>query len=519
VQDEAAAGVEGEAMGREHSADLWRPPAAHTAATRRGRLATTLIGVLILDPAVASAQGTERRTSPGNVPAAAVDLVRLSGAIETLVARVRPAVVQVATTGYVPGEGAVPGTLLATQRATGSGVILSADGYVVTNAHVVEGARRVQVILAPPGPAPPDPKSIVKPPGRVVGAQIIGVDRESDLAVLKLAETGLPFLPLGDSEGLRQGQLVIALGSPMGLEGSVSLGVVSAVARQVRPEDRMVYIQTDAPINPGNSGGPLLDVEGRVVGINSFILTQSGGSEGLGFAAPSHIVRNVVEQIRKTGRVRRGDIGVVAQTVTPTMAAGLGLGQSWGVVLADVHPSGPAAQAGLRVADVVLTLEGKVTENARQFLVNLYPHAVGDTVRIEVLRAGQRVTVPVAVVERPDDPARLADLVTPERNVVARLGILGLDLDEALLRMLGPLRARAGVVVAAAAPDSGSAQDPLRPGDVIYTLNQQSVTGVDGLRGLLAALSAGDPVVLHVERGGELRFIAFEMAAPAVPPR
>jgi serine protease Do len=479
------------------------------------RVVPAIALVLAIAPP-ARAQATARRTAPpATAPtASAPDLARLSATIEALVARVRPAVVQVLTTAYVPGETARPGALLATQHASGSGVIVTSDGYIVTNAHVVEGARRVQVVLAPPGPEPSAPRSILKPPGRAVGAQVVGMDRESDLALLKVVEAGLPSLPLGDSEALRQGQIVIALGSPLGLEGSVTFGVVSAVARQVKPEDRMVYIQTDAPINPGNSGGPLLDVEGRVVGINSFILTQSGGSEGIGFAAPSNIVRTVVDQLRKTGRVRRGEVGVAAQTITPGLARGLGLGQAWGVVLADVDPDGPGARAGLRVGDVVLTLDGKVTENARQFTVNLYPHAVGDTVMIEVLRGSERRTVPVAVVERAGDPERLADLVSPERNVVARLGVLGLDLDESLLRVLGPLRARAGVVVAAAAPDSGSAQDPLRPGDVIYTVNQQSVTSVEGLRALLARFSVGDPVVLHVERGGELRFIVFEMTEP-----
>jgi serine protease Do len=446
----------------------------------------------------------------------APDLHRLSTAVEALVARVRPAVVQVLVTAYATGEGA-PGAILAPQHGTGSGVLLSADGYIVTNAHVVEGARRVQVALAPPGPGPLEPRSILKTPGRVLGAQVVGLDRESDLAVLKVVEDGLPFLALGDSEELRQGQIVIAMGSPLGLEGSVSFGVVSAVARQVKPEDRMVYIQTDAPINPGNSGGPLLDVEGRVIGINSFILSQSGGSEGIGFAAPANIVRNVFDQIRSTGRVRRGEIGVGAQTLTPTMAAGLGLPQGWGVVLSDVHPEGPAARAGLKIGDVVLALNGKVTENARQFQVNLYPHAVGAVVTIDVLRGGQRATVRVPVVERPPDSARLAEMVTPERNVVAPLGILGLDLDEKLLGALGPLRAGAGVVVAAATTGSGSRQDPLRPGDVIYTLNQQSVTSVGALRALLAAVPPGQPVVLHVERGGELRFIAFEMDTPAIP--
>jgi serine protease Do len=464
---------------------------------------------------VAMMVGLAAPDARAQAPSAPSDLVRLSATIEGLVARVRPAVVQILTTAYVPGEGPAPGALMTTQRATGSGVILSADGYVVTNAHVVAGARRIQVVLAPSGPEPAVQKSILKPPGRTVPAQVVGIDRESDLALIKLAETGLPVLPLADSEALRQGQLVVAVGSPMGLTGSVSFGVVSAVARQVKPEDRMVYIQTDAPINPGNSGGPLLDVQGRVVGINSFILTQSGGSEGIGFAAPSNIVRTVTDQLRASGRVRRSEIGVVAQTLTPTLAAGLGLAQSWGVVLADVNPVGPGAGAGLEVGDIVLSLDGKVLENARQFVVNLYPHKVGDVVRLEVLRGSDRRAIAVPVVERPDDSTRLGDLVSPERNMIPRLGILGLDLDDTLFRMLAPLRAKAGVVVAGAVADSGSAQDPLKAGDVIYALNREPVSSVEGLRGLLAKLTVGDPVVLQVERGGELRYVGFEMAEPA----
>jgi serine protease Do len=438
------------------------------------------------------------------------DLAALKQGLQLLVERVSPAVVQVLSMGYAPAQGPAAAGVLARERGTGSGVVLDPSGYVVTNAHVVEGARRVQVALPRSGSEGAG-HSILKASGRVLGAQVIGVDRETDLAVLKVDESGLPALELGDSEALRQGELVMAFGSPLGFEGSVSLGVVSAVARQLRPEDRMIYVQTDAAINPGNSGGPLVDLSGRVVGINTLIVSQSGGSEGVSFAAPSNIVRTVFEQIRRTGRVRRGEIGVRTQTLTPMLAAGLGLRQDHGVVLSDVRPDGPAARAGLRPSDVVLALDGKEMENARQLEVNLYARPAGQPVTLDVLRGADRLTLRVEVSERAGDPERFAALVTPERNVVAPLGILAVDVDEGLLRLLPPLRAQAGVLVAAAAPDAPAWRDPLLPGDVIYTLNQEPVPTLARLRELLAARPAGRPVVLHVERAGELRYLAFEL--------
>jgi len=447
-------------------------------------------------PAVAAAQGA----APAST---ARDLSGLSRDLQSLSERVKPAVVQVLTTGYAPADGQ-----LVKQRVTGSGAILDSDGYVVTNAHVVQGARRVQVALAGLASGPPGARSILKAPGRIVGAVVVGTDLETDLAVLKLDEKGLPFLPLGDSEALRPGELVLAFGSPLGLENSVTLGVVSAVARQIRPDDRMIYVQTDASINPGNSGGPLVDGQGRVIGINTFIYSQSGGSEGIGFAAPSNIVRNVFDQIRRTGRVHRGEIGVRVQTVTPALAAGLGLRQDWGVVVADVPPGGAAARAGLGIGDLVLKLDGKVMENARQLEVDLYPRAPGGSVSLEVLRGAERLSYVVTIAERLGDPERFADRVSPDRNAVARLGVLALDLDDAVAQLLPPLRARAGVVVATA--DGRSGPDPLLPGDVIYSVNREPVSGIESLRQALARLAPGSPVVLKVERAGELRFVVME---------
>ena len=436
-------------------------------------------------------------------PRGAADQAGLSRDLQALSERVKPAVVQILITGYAPADGQ-----LVEQRASGSGVILDSDGYVITNAHVVQGARRVQVALAGLASGPPGARSILKAPGRIVGAVVVGTDLETDLAVLKVDEKGLPVLIFGDSEALRPGELVLAFGSPLGLENSVTFGVVSAVARQVRPEDRMIYVQTDASINPGNSGGPLVDGQGRVVGINTFIYSQSGGSEGIGFAAPSNIVRNVFDQIRRTGRVHRGEIGVRVQTVTPALAAGLGLRQDWGVVLSDVPPDGAAARAGLRIGDLVVKLDGKVMENARQLEVDLYPRVPGGSVTLEVLRGAERLTYVVTVAERLGDPERFADRVSPERNSVARLGVLALDLDETVAQLLPPLRARAGVVVATA--DGRTGPDPLMPGDVIYSLNQEPVTGVESLRQALDRVRSGGPVVLKVERGGELRFLILE---------
>jgi S1-C subfamily serine protease len=221
-------------------------------------------------------------------------------------------------------------------------------------------------------------------------------------------------------------------------------------------------------------------------------------------------VGNVFEQVRKTGRVRRGEIGVYAQTITPALAAGLGLPQDWGVVLSDVLPGGPAALAGLRIADVVLKLDGKVMENARQLEVNLYHQAVGGIASLEVRRGAHTLTFLATVTERARDPERLADTVSPERNAVPRLGLLALDLEEVEAQLPGPLRAKAGVVVAAAATDGSSGADPLLPGDVIYSVNQEPVVSVQKLREVLARIKPSDPVVVQLERNGGLRFVTFE---------
>jgi serine protease Do len=427
--------------------------------------------------------------------------------IEALVRTVNPSVVQVFTTALAPLSGVVTNQtdLVTTQRGSGSGVIVDAEGYIVTNAHVVRGASRIRVEI----PTETGGKSLLARRSRVVPARVIGVDDETDLAVLRVEERGLAALPFGDSDDLRAGQMVLAFGSPLGLQNSVSLGIVSAAARQLEPESPMVYIQTDASINQGNSGGPLVDARGRLMGVNTLILAGAPSTAAPGFAAPSNIVRAVFEQIRKTGRVRRGEIGVRAQTVTPILAAGLGLKRDEGAVLSDVAPGSPADRAGLSVGDLVLTLDGKPIENGRQLHVNLYRRAVGDTVRLEVLRGDQPTTVTVLVTERADSLSAAMLPSDPRDNVVGRLGILAATLDPKLAAVL-PLRSRAGVVVASAsATVLDSDNGGLLPGDVIHAVNGQWISDLPALRAAIDGAKPGASVVLQIERRGVLMYLAF----------
>ena len=450
----------------------------------------------------AAAQTAQRRA----------DLGGLSRSLQSVVASVSPAVVQIQVVAYGPLSAGAAGntSLLGTQRNTGSGVILSPDGFIVTNAHVIEGGRRFLVVLPRPAVAEAPNRSVLAPVSLEVPARLVGLDRETDLAVLKVELKQLPFARLGDSDSLAAGEVVLAFGSPFGLTSSVTMGVVSAVARQFRDEDRMIYIQTDTPINPGNSGGPLVSADGVVMGINTLIFSQSGGSEGVGFAAPANIVRFIYDQLRTRGRVRRSQIGVFAQTITPALASGLRLAREWGVVLADVYPNSPAAKAGLRINDVILSVGGKPMENARQFDVNLYGRKPGSTVNLEVRRALQRVNVQVPLVERSDPSDLFREMVTPEKNLVSRLGLLALDLTPELARMIPGVRAEQGVVVAGVTSDSRGEAGPA-PGDVIYGVNGERVTSLANLRSAIQPLGADSTVVLHVGRQGQLRFLAVTL--------
>jgi len=439
-----------------------------------------------------------------------VTLTQLSASFESLAARISPSVVQILTRGFGQVQGAGPGTVTS-QEGTGSGVILDSEGYIITNAHVVAGAQKIEVLIAHKPARTQSESEGLELSEEFVPAQVIGVDTDTDLAVIKIGRRGLPGLKLGDSSQLRQGELVMACGSPLGLENTVSTGVVGSVARQLRAGDPMFYIQTDAPINPGNSGGPLVNVRGEVVGINTLILSQSGGSEGLGFAIPSNTVANVFGQIRNNGHVHRGYIGVVLTRITRTLAAGLKLPREHGMILEDVTPDGPAARAGAKVGDIVLAVDGRPMADARRLEALIRQHGVGESVTFDVLRGDEKESYDVQVAERPDDPFRFAHSATKETNLIPQLGILALDLDDKLLDAVGPLRKPAGAIVAAKVLDSAVPDDGFVTGDLICALNGEPFQNITELRDLLNKLRSGAPVVVQIQRLNRLMFIAFEL--------
>jgi serine protease Do len=434
--------------------------------------------------------------------------------VEELVKRVSPSVVQVLVTGLgatEEGAGGEAELVIGRLRSIGSGVIVGPEGYILTNAHVLKGAQRVQVVLPSPLTGASPDLSTLSPRGRTMDARIVGLSRDIDLAVLKIKAKGLPALLIGNYSNLRQGEMVLAFGSPGGLQNSVTMGVVSAVARQPDPDSPMVYIQTDAPINPGNSGGPLVNVDGELVGINTFILTQSGGNEGLGFAIPSGIVAVAYPQLRKFGHLHRGEIGIHVQSITTNLAAGLGVPMDQGVIVSDVIPGSPADMAGLKIQDIILSIDDKPVGSLPMFGMYMFMLQAGDRVKIQVLRGSEKTQVEIPVAQRPHRVDLLADLVDPEKNLIGKLGILGIEIDKKISELLPSLREASGVIVAAKVAGFGAEENSLAVGDVIHSLNGMTVISLDFLRSTLDATKPNSPVVLQIEREGSLMYTTFRM--------
>ena len=391
-------------------------------------------------------------------------------------------------------------------------MIVDPDGYIVTNNHVVAGALRIRVIIAPATVELAMNNTRLSNPQRVYEAKLIGTTHYADLAVIKIEEKGLPFIPLPELfSPIRLGQTVVAIGAPEGLDHTVTKGIISAVGRQPEVDRPMVYVQTDAPINPGNSGGPLVDRNGNLVGINTFIVTSGGGSEGLGFAIPEPIVRFVYHELKEHGIVPNVTIGAHAQSITPALAAGLKLPQNWGVILSDIDAGGPAAAAGLRQRDVVTAIDGARIDSLPKYTARLYVHPRNTPIRIDVLRDGKPVTVSVTAVAAPPMIDNLSDVIDPRKDLIATLGVFVIDLKQSPVAAMLNLRSENGVLVAGVLGGEPATAADLAAGDVIRAINGTPLENSQQLRQTLAGLKPGDAVVLEVERQSVLQYVAFEM--------
>jgi serine protease Do len=372
-------------------------------------------------------------------------------------------------------------------NAMGSGFVMSADGYIVTNNHVIDGADEIQVRLID---------------RREFDAKVVGVDVRSDLALLKIEARGLPTVRFAKPENLRVGEWVVAIGSPFGLDYSASAGIVSAIGRSIpteRGEDYVPFIQTDVAINPGNSGGPLFNLDGEVVGVNSQIYTRSGGSIGLSFAIPVQVVLEVVAQLKDSGRVERGWLGVYIQGVDRALAESLGLDKPQGALIAQVEPGSPADKAGLEAGDVVVAFNGRAIVDASDL-----PHTVGQikpgaSATAEVMRESKRKTLKVLIAGRPGDG---------EGDAAARAGQdrLGIEVAEIGSRTRDAIHLPGGVQVQQVRPESPAAVAGIESGDIIVQLGYNAITDLATYDRIVAELPAKTPVALRFFRRGRSIF-------------
>lgn len=391
---------------------------------------------------------------------------------------------------FIPAPGQGPRE--SQPQSLGSGFIVSADGYILTNAHVIDGAEGVTVRLTDK---------------REFKAKVIGTDKRTDVALIKIDATGLPVVRAGDPGKLKVGEWVVAIGSPFGFENTVTAGIVSAKGRSLPQENFVPFIQTDVAVNPGNSGGPLFNLRGEVVGINSQIYSRTGGFMGLSFAIPIDVANDIAQQLRTTGKVTRGRIGVVIQPVTKELADGFGLPKAQGALVNSVEKGGPADKAGIEAGDVILRFDGKAVNSSEDL-----PRVVGGTkpgskVAVQVWRNKATRDLQVTVAELSDDRAgRQSRSGKPQPPVAAPYGLGLTELTDAQRK---ELKVEGGVFVDSV--QGAAARAGLRRGDIILAINNQDVKSAEQFRQLMGGFDKGRIVALLVRRGSNSLYIPFRL--------
>jgi serine protease Do len=369
----------------------------------------------------------------------------------------------------------------------GSGFLISTDGWVITNAHVIEGADEVTIGLSD---------------RREFTARVVGVDRPTDIALLKVEAINLPSTTLGNSNGLKVGQWVLAMGSPFGLERTATQGIISALGRTLPGDSYVPFIQTDAAVNPGNSGGPLFSLDGKVIGINSQIYSNSGGYMGVSFAIPINTAMEVVDQLKKNGRVERGWLGILIQDITPDLAKSFGLDRPRGALVSEVLQKGPAAKAGLQVGDVIVRFNTVAVQRSSELPPMVARTKPGTQITLTVVREGKEIKVPVRIEQLPDQPEQEAPPEpTPSSS---RIGVQVAPLPD---RLKGQVE---GVLVTGVT-GGAAARAGIQPGDVILRINNGKVGSVEAFEKIVAELPAGQPIPILVLRGGGTFFLSITL--------
>jgi serine protease Do len=387
------------------------------------------------------------------------------------------------------------------EPSLGSGVIVSADGYIITNYHVVEKSEEIKVILF-------DKQEFE--------GKIIGSDPKTDIAVIKINAKELPAIKWGNSDELQVGEFVLAFGNPFGLSHTVTMGIVSAMGRaSVGIADYEDFIQTDAAINPGNSGGPLVNIKGELIGVNTAIFSKTGGYQGIGFAVPSNMVNSVMTQLINDGKVTRGWLGVAIQNVTPELAKEFGLKRSKGALVTDVFKKSPAEEAGLQRGDIILEVSKKEVSDVETLRNIVAQSKVGSAVKMQVLRDKKTISLEAIVEELSQDTVEAKGSgkqegeVEAEENMLAGLAVT--DLTGDIAKQLGLLRDEEGVVVVSVEPGSAAEEGGLRKGDLVQELNKKKVSNIKDFNKAAAHIRDGDTVLLFVNRGGNKFYITLKV--------
>lgn len=387
------------------------------------------------------------------------------------------------------------------ESSLGSGVIVSTDGYIITNNHVIAKADEIKVLLSD---------------RREFTGKVVGTDPKTDLAVVKINAKDLPMVPWGNSDKLEVGEYVLAIGNPFALNSTVTMGIVSAVGRaNVGIADYEDFIQTDAAINPGNSGGALVNARGELVGINTAIFSRSGGYMGIGFAVPANMTRTVMDALVKNGKVTRGWLGVSIQDVTPGLAKQFGLTEAKGALVSEVVPESPAVTAGIKSGDVIVSFDGRPVDSPQILRNTVAQTPIGKTVKVEVLRENKRQTFNVKITEQPKEIAAQGEEETLEGEAGggAKTALAGLEVRNVtpeIARQLGLPPNTAGVVVTGVGPASAAAAAGVEPGDVILEVNRQAIKTVADLKRVTAKLPKNEGVLLRINRQGNKLFLVIK---------